>query len=109
MARPPIWRKNGNGGKGLSPMQCGAAGSRASWPAAHRHKPASTVAVNAGGEYAVLDQIKVFVAGRVEKIFLGRGDEDLDNNDGSLIGTFLDSVGAKLGSAGISAGVKGES
>ncbi|MDP1730861.1 MAG: omptin family outer membrane protease [Devosia sp.] len=69
---------------------------------------APIVSLSASAEYQVAEQVNLFIAGSVEKVFLGRGDTEMyDNDTGVLLGTYPDSAGAELISASLSAGVKG--
>lgn len=70
--------------------------------------PAPTLGGRIKASYAVHDNFSVFVDGRVDKIFLARGDTEIYNNDtGTLSASSTDTAGAELLSASISAGIKG--
>jgi outer membrane protease len=70
---------------------------------------APTVSVSASAEYTVTDQVNLFLAGTVDKIFLARGDSKIyDNNTGALLVSSPDSGGAELLSGTLTVGFKGK-
>jgi outer membrane protease len=69
---------------------------------------APTVSLSASAEYEVDEQLRLFVAGTFDKVFLARGDTEMYNNDtGAMLATFPDAAGGELMSASISVGLKG--
>lgn len=58
--------------------------------------------------YDISDHLNVYVEASIEKVFMARGDTEIYNtNTNALIGTAPDSAGAELGTATLSAGLKG--
>ena len=71
-------------------------------------KPAPMVSLAASAGYDLSDNLGLFFEGSVEKVFLGRADTDIyDNDTDALLGTAPDAAGAELGSVSLSAGFKG--
>lgn len=69
---------------------------------------APLLSVGASASYEVADGMNIFLAGTAEKIFTGRGDTDIYNDEtGVLIGTELDGAGGDLFAASITGGIKG--
>jgi plasminogen activator len=66
--------------------------------------PMASLSFSAG--YDVSDNLGVFFEGAVEKVFLGRGDLDV-SDAGTHVGTFVDTIGAELGTLSVSTGLKG--
>ena len=71
--------------------------------------PAPTLAATGGVSYKVHNDIDIFFEGSVEKIFFGRSDTTVYNNDTNAnLGFFNDSSGAELLSASASFGLRGK-
>lgn len=71
-------------------------------------QPAPMLSFAASAGYDLSDNLGVFFEGTVEKVFLGRADTEIYNNDtDALIATAPDAAGAELASVGLSAGLKG--
>jgi plasminogen activator len=70
--------------------------------------PAPTAAISARAAYNVNNNLSVFVAGNVEKVFPARSDTTIfNNNTNALLATAPDASGAELFSASLTAGLKG--
>jgi len=71
-------------------------------------QPAPMLSLAASAGYDLSDNLGLFFEGTVEKVFLGRADTEIYNNDtDALIATAPDAAGAELASVGLSAGLKG--
>ncbi len=69
---------------------------------------APLLSVGASVGYEVADGMDLFIAGKAEKIFTGRGDEDYyDRVTGAPIGTAVNGGGGDLFAASITGGLKG--
>lgn len=69
---------------------------------------APLLSVGASVGYELADGMDLFIAGKAEKIFTGRGDTDLYNRDtGAYLGTAANAGGGDLFAASITGGIKG--
>ena len=73
-----------------------------------RLKPAPMLSLAASASHDLSDNLGLFFEGAVEKVFLGRADTDIYNNDtDAYLGGSTDAAGGELGTLSLSAGLKG--